>query len=139
MHTMKNFVPLTCLAIVALLTASCSKSATSALPPAAGQEPGGMSNQTVASAANVPAGWAATNTKAVPIGSSQNSRAAATLPDTVPMRIVVGLAMRDRAGAQDFVRRLYTPGETSFHAWMTPAQFTAAYNPTLAQAQSVAS
>jgi pseudomonalisin/xanthomonalisin len=55
------------------------------------------------------------------------------------MRIVVGLRMRDPAGAQALVRSQFTPGAASFHSWLTPDQFTARFNPTSQQANAVAS
>ena len=62
----------------------------------------------------------------------------AALANSTPMRIVVGLAMRDRAGADALVRSQFVPGGAAFHQWLTPAQFTSMFNPTNAQADSVA-
>jgi subtilase family serine protease len=54
------------------------------------------------------------------------------------MRIVVGLSMRDADGARKLVASQYTPGHPQFHKWLTPAQFTAMFNPSRRQAESVA-
>lgn len=54
------------------------------------------------------------------------------------MRIVVGLSMRNRAGADNLLLAQHTPGTTVFHKWLTPAQFTAMFNPTYGQAAGVA-
>ena len=80
--------------------------------------------------------WAPTVTQAVPMAGARQPLFA--LPEAVPMRIVVGLSMRDRAGADLLIRQQYTPGATYFHRWLTPAQFTSMFNPTYAQAAAVA-
>ncbi|MBV9271100.1 MAG: S8/S53 family peptidase [Candidatus Eremiobacteraeota bacterium] len=130
-----------CLAGVGVFSASCAHNATSAIPPVAGAPGSGGSIQSAVVAANVPAGWAATATQGIPISGSTAGKAsnAAPLSESVPMHIIVGLSMRDPAGAQAFVRNLYTPGSSTFHAWMTPSQFTSMFNPTSAQANAVAS
>jgi|SRR5579884_764668 len=127
-------------AAVALLTASCAKSGTSAIPPTAEMPTSASASQSI-SASNVPQGWAATATGALSIGNSGTAKTstAAALPESVPLHVVVGLSMKDPAGARDAVRRLYTPGGPAFHAWLTPSQFTSMFNPTAAQAEAVAS
>lgn len=82
--------------------------------------------------------WAPTMTKAAPIAGYARMRLGA-LPDVAPMRIVVGLGMRDRAGADELLRAQHTRGSAAFHRWLSPAEFTARFNPTYAQAASVAS
>ncbi len=126
---------------IGIVPVSCSHTTTSTMPPMAPESGAGGFSQRFAATANVPSGWAATATRAVSIGTSSAGKtsAAAVLSESVPLRIVVGLSMRDAAGAQAFVQRAYTPGSASFHAWMTPDQFTATFNPTLAQANAVAS
>ena len=132
---MKNLLLLACLAAIGILPAACARTTTSALPPVTAETIGASQSSTPAS--HVPAGWAATATQAVRI--SGNEKSSAALSESTRLRIVVGLNMRDRKGAEEFVRRQYTPGSTQFHAWMTPAQFTAAFNPTYHQASDVAS
>jgi len=85
-------------------------------------------------------GWAATATQAVPIGSGRMGTTFMTgrLSESVPLRIVVGLGMRDRVGAHQLLMHQVTPGDPLFHRFVTPAQFTALFNPTRAQAQAVA-
>jgi pseudomonalisin len=83
--------------------------------------------------------WAQTATQAVPLAATpQRAFALGHLSESVPLRIVVGLGMRDRAGADRLIRRQYTPNDVMFHNFLTPAQFTAAFNPTRAQAVAVA-
>ena len=92
-------------------------------------------------AALVPnAGWAATATQAVPIGSGRMGTSMMTgrLSESVPLRIVVGLSMRDRLGAHQFLMHQSIPGDVLFHRFVTPAQFTAMFNPTRVQAEAVA-
>ncbi len=85
------------------------------------------------------AGWAATATQAVPIGTGRmgTSLMVGRLSDSVPLRIVVGLNS-NRAGADAFLRHQTVPGDPLFHRFLTPAQFTAMFNPTRAQATAVA-
>jgi len=92
----------------------------------------------LASRPDVERGWAATLTQGVALAGARDGTSAAALSDSVPMRVVVGLGMRDRTGAAELVRGQYTPGVASFHRWMTPAQFTAEFNPTQSQADEVA-
>ncbi|MBV9333531.1 MAG: S8/S53 family peptidase [Candidatus Eremiobacteraeota bacterium] len=83
---------------------------------------------------NVPAGWAATATTAVPIKNFPT----ATIKSATPLHIVVGLNMHDRKGAQELVASQYTPGHLAFHRWLTPEQFTARFGPTQSEAAAVA-
>src|SRR5438552_512401 len=82
--------------------------------------------------------WAPTATQAVGIGNAARPSMVGKLSESYPLRIVVGLNMRDRAGADRMVRRQHTLGDPYFHRWLTPAQFTATFNPTYAQAAAVA-
>ena len=138
---MKKVLPLAYLAAIGILMAACSRNSSSmpsVVPDASTM--GASQSIAAATAAAAPQGWAATATQSVPInGTTGKTLTANALPDSVPMHIVVGLAMKDRAGAQALVRSQYTPNGPAFHAWLTPAQFTAEFNPTTAQAQAVAS
>src|SRR5579872_4678406 len=94
-----------------------------------------------AAAAPTVSAWAPTATQAVPIGQAavMSHSFVAPLSDSMPMHVVVGLAMRDPAGAARLVRRQLTYGDPMFHNFLTPAQYTATFNPTRAQAIAVAS
>ncbi len=120
---------------VGILTAACSGTANSPLPPGL-SAPGSP-----ASTEHAPPGWAATATHAIRVKSlvSAGSAKADSLPNLKTLRVVVGLSMRDRAGAQQLVASQYTPGRASYHRWLTPAEFTSMFNPTYSQADSVAS
>lgn len=61
------------------------------------------------------------------------------IPKTTVLHLVVGLYMRDPAGAKQLVARQYTPGHVAFHKWLTPEQFTSMFNPSYKQADDVAS
>ena len=85
-------------------------------------------------AAGVPAGWSATATRQiVPLRASDLG----PVPANMPMRVVVGLQMRDPAGARDIVRRQHTHGDPMFGSYLTPQEFTARFNPTGAQVAAV--
>jgi pseudomonalisin len=83
--------------------------------------------------------WAATATHAVNVPAMAGGRSLimARLSDAVPLRVVVGLAS-NRAAADAYLRHLTTPGDPLFHRFLTPAQFTAMFNPTRSQALAVA-
>jgi pseudomonalisin len=112
------------------LTAACTGHAMSPLPPG---ESSPVSS--VSQTERVPAGWAATATHAVPLKQGMMTD---TVRNIKPLHVVVGLYMRDRQGAQQLVASQYSPGLQSFHKWLTPAQFTAQFNPTRSQAAEVA-
>ncbi len=83
--------------------------------------------------------WALTATQAVPLAATpQRALMLGRLADSAQLHVVVGLGMRDRADADRLIRRQYTVGDVMFHNFLTPAQFTAAFNPTRAQAGMVA-
>lgn len=84
-----------------------------------------------------PRTWAPTATQAMRLINDPRLRVG-RLPDTVPMHIVVGLGMRDRVGANNILRQQHTPGSALFQRWLSPSEFTAAFNPTYSQAASVA-
>ncbi len=81
-------------------------------------------------------GWAATATKALPL---RNAVDIGRVSPSLPLRIVIGLTMRDKAGAMDLVHREHNPRDVMYHRTATPAQFTAAFNPTGSQVNAVAS
>jgi len=123
-----------------ILTASCTGNSMS--PPMAapgGSAPGGSASAidgvSKNPVINVPPGWAATATQAIPFKTFPST----SISDATQLHVVVGLRMRDGAAAQQLVRNQHTPGNASFHKWLSPEEFTAAYSPTYAQAASVAS
>jgi pseudomonalisin len=87
------------------------------------------------------ASWAATATQSSPLSAMRLAPNAMVgrLPDSASLRVVVGLSMRDRAGAASLMRRQYMAGDPMFKQFLTPAAFTARYNPTRQQAAAVAS
>jgi subtilase family serine protease len=84
--------------------------------------------------------WAGTATQAVNLAGMAGGRGLimSRLSDSVPLRIVVGLAS-NRAAADAYLRHQTTPGDPLFHKFLTPAQFTAMFNPSRTQALAVAS
>ncbi|MBV8345599.1 MAG: S8/S53 family peptidase [Candidatus Eremiobacteraeota bacterium] len=118
---------------VGILTASCSGNNT-ALPSLPLSAQSGIFNQPSGAAERAPQGWAATATHAVPIKNFPAGRVA----NSTQLHVVVGLRMRDRAGAQELIRNQYAPGSAAFHGWLSPDQFTAMFNPSAGEAASVA-
>jgi pseudomonalisin len=114
-----------------ILTASCSGNGTSSMLPSA-SAPGSASLPT--STERVPQGWAATATAAIPFKQFPSGN----VSDATQLHVVVGLRMRDNRGAQDLVRSQHTRGTVSFHHWLTPQEFTAAFSPSHGQAMAVA-
>ncbi len=80
---------------------------------------------------SAPQGWVATATQAVPFKflATGRSQAVSGLSEATKLHVVVGLYMRDRAGADQLVRAQYHPGHATFHHWLTPSEFTAKFNP----------
>lgn len=83
---------------------------------------------------HVPAGWGATATRQViPL----QARDLGPVPANMPMRIVVGMRLRDPAGAKAVERRQNTPGDPMFASYLTPSEFTARFSPSGAQVAAV--
>ena len=80
-------------------------------------------------------GWANTATKAMLLVKATDLGA---VPNSMPLRLVVGLTMRDKAGAMNLVHQEHNPRSSMYHKTVTPAQFTAAFNPTGTQVNAVA-
>jgi pseudomonalisin len=127
---MNKVLTLACLT-AAVLTASCARNTVSpALPSAPAPGSDAAYTRGAVDDLKAPSGWAATATHAVRVSFAGDKSAASRLSESQPMRIVVGLRMRDPKGAQDAV---------AHHEVMSPDQFTAAFNPTRGQAEKVAS
>ncbi len=119
---------------VGLWTASCSGHTMSSFTPSASM-PGPNGSSTILSPTeSVPQGWAATATRALPLKNFPTGR----VPVNMPMRIVVGLYLRDHDGAAKLVRGQHTRGSAEFMRWLAPGEFTAKFGPTASQAASVA-
>ncbi|HEY6449089.1 MAG TPA: protease pro-enzyme activation domain-containing protein, partial [Candidatus Cybelea sp.] len=119
---------------VGLWTASCSGHTMSSFTPSAPMPGPNGSSAILSSTESVPAGWAGTATKAIPFKNFPTGR----VPVNMPMRIVVGLYMRDHDGAAKLVRGQHTRGSAEFMQWLAPGAFTAKFGPTASQAASVA-
>jgi subtilase family serine protease len=59
------------------------------------------------------------------------------LPATNRLNLVIGLPVRNRADLEIVLKQLYDPASTNFEHFLTPAQFTAKFGPTLADYQAV--
>jgi pseudomonalisin len=78
--------------------------------------------------------WVPTATRALPLAHARGLGAA---PGATPLRLTVGLRPRNRAGLDKLIRDQATPGSASYGHYLTPAQFTATYGATPAQAGAV--
>ena len=52
------------------------------------------------------------------------------LPQNQPLRLAIGLPLRNPAGLDDFLAQVYQPGSPVFHHYLTPEEFTARFGPT---------
>jgi subtilase family serine protease len=70
--------------------------------------------------------------------------AAATIPNasaaspSMPMELVVRLALRNTAALDQLKRDQQDPSSPSYHQWLTPQQFNARFGPTQADADAIA-
>ncbi|HEX3670874.1 MAG TPA: S53 family peptidase [Candidatus Cybelea sp.] len=122
-----------------VFTAACSGNGGSPLPPSMTAPGSGASG--LRTPEKAPPGWTATATRAIPEKDLAGGASAKgdALPNLKPLHVVVGLYMRNPAGARELVASQYSPGHASYRKWLSPGEFTAMYNPTAAQAESVAS
>ncbi len=82
----------------------------------------------------VTSSWVDTATKALPLVSATDL---GKVSASMPLRLVIGLRMRDQAGAMNLVHREHNPHDSMYHKTLTPSQFTAAFNPTGTQVNAV--
>ena len=66
------------------------------------------------------------------------ARALGRAPSGQTMTLALSLPMRDPAGAQDFLGRLYDPADPFYQHYITPDEFTARYGPTQESYDAVA-
>jgi subtilase family serine protease len=73
--------------------------------------------------------WVATSTVATAIkGASLTGDAAAS----TPLQLAVTLKPQNASAEQAALKAMYTPGSATYHKFLTPAQWEAAYAPTTA-------
>ena len=89
-----------------------------------------------ASAAVASSSWGATATLAT---SLQGATLTGNAPASAPVRLAVTLQPQNAAAEQAALRAMYQPGSATFHQFLSPAQWEAAYAPTAAQASAVTS
>jgi subtilase family serine protease len=70
-------------------------------------------------------------------GAATISNATAAAP-SMPMELVVRLALRDTAALDQLKRDQQDPSSPNYHQWLTPQQFNARFGPTQADADAVA-
>jgi pseudomonalisin len=82
------------------------------------------------------ASWSATKTAAVDLAKATDSGA---LSASARVPVAITLRERDTSALGSFIKELDTPGSAAHGHPLTPAQFTARFAPTAAQADAVAS
>jgi pseudomonalisin len=88
--------------------------------------------------AQAAAGWAPTATQ----GITQSNfivpvQVLGPLPGSTPLRIVVGLQLRNQAELNSAILAINTPGNPRYRKFLTPTQFTQTYAPNTAQVNAV--
>jgi subtilase family serine protease len=83
------------------------------------------------------AGWAATKTLGVQLIPSVIDLG--SVSPSMSMHVTLALAPKNAAGAQNYIKHEYTPGDPLFHQFLTPAQYTAAYGPSTAEVNATVS
>ena len=96
---------------------------------------GGMSAASAPAAAGATS-WVATATRATSISGATLSGDAA---QSAPVYVAVTLKPQNVPAEQAALKAMYRPGSASFHDFLTPAQWVAAYAPTTAQVDAVTS
>lgn len=89
-----------------------------------------------ASASVASSSWGSTATLATSI---QGATLTSNAPASAPVRLAVTLKPRSAAAEQAALRAMYQPGSATFHQFLTPARWEAAYAPTAAQVSAVTS
>ena len=87
-----------------------------------------------ASASVASSSWGSTATLATSI---QGATLTGSAPPSAPVRLAVTLKPRSAAAEQAALHAMYQPGSATFHQYLTPAQWEAAYAPTAAQVSAV--
>jgi pseudomonalisin len=90
--------------------------------------------------------WSATKTAGfLPLVHTHDSTGAEVTADKIAVdmasgeakSVTVGLQLRNQDQLDTFLKALHTPGNPSYHKFLTPAQFAAQYSPTQAQVDAV--
>jgi len=89
-----------------------------------------------ASASVASTSWGSTATLATSI---QGATLTGNAPASAPVRLAVTLKPQNAVAEQAALRAMYQPGSATFHQFLTPAQWEAAYAPTSAQVSAVTS
>ncbi|MGH3188330.1 MAG: S53 family peptidase [Streptosporangiaceae bacterium] len=96
---------------------------------------GGMAAASAPAAAGATS-WVATATRATSISGATQSGDAA---QSAPVYVAVTLKPQNVSAEQAALKAMYQPGSASFHDFLTPAQWVAAYAPATAQVDAVTS
>jgi uncharacterized repeat protein (TIGR01451 family) len=61
----------------------------------------------------------------------------APLDGATPLKLAIGLPLRDKVGLTNLLQEIYDPTSPNYHHYLTPAQFAARFGPTEADYQAV--
>jgi pseudomonalisin len=89
-----------------------------------------------ASAAGAATTWVATSTAAT---SVRGATLTGDAPASAPVSLAVTLKPQNATAEQSALKAMYQPGSPTYHQFLTPAQWEAAYAPTTAQVDAVTS
>ena len=64
-------------------------------------------------------------------------KASGQLPATRPLRLAIGVPLRDPAGLEHFLAQIYDPASPNFRKYLTPEEFTARFGPTAQDYEAV--
>ena len=67
---------------------------------------------------------------ATPVPASAKLQRLGPLPPSEHLQLAIGLPWRKQPELTRLIRQLYNPSSTSFHHYLTPAQFTEQFGPT---------
>lgn len=85
-------------------------------------------------------GWVSTATQGISLTNfTIRAHSLGQLRGTTPLRILVGLRVRNEAQLNRAILAVNTPGNPAYGKFLTPAQFVATYSPTSDQIQAVES
>jgi len=101
----------------------------------------GLVASTIGVAGGIPAAGASTSTARTPLAGSmspevQRTKAQGEVPAATPVSFQVSLQMTNATGAQSEVRAVSDPASSSFHHYLTDAEWESDYGPTQAEVSS---
>jgi pseudomonalisin len=97
---------------------------------------GTTAGTSASAAAGAATTWVATSTAATVV---QGATLTGDAPASAPVSLAVTLKPQNAAAEQSALKAMYQPGSPTYHQFLTPAQWEAAYAPTTAEVDAVTS